>query len=1347
MKFRSTITLTFAFCSAILVVVAYRSSEDQELRKSGAYEGAEFEEEEHEGADEPLKFFQFHREIRMRETESEPGYEVGYRSRALKQARAFARANNIQARTKSNGVLAWTERGPGNVPGRTRALMNIPNENNLMWLAGAATGGIWKTFDGGSTWHERNDNLTALPISSFAATTNGEVIYAGTGELISSGFSAMGDGIFKSVDEGENWSPMGSTQGNPDFAVITRLIVDPEDANTIVATTAGPSSDRSATKSSIMRTNNGGGSWTKVREITGTFDQVVATPGNFQVQYASENGIGTWKSVDGGLTWNLSNTGMSVSGRIELAVSPVNTSRVFASAEGALSGTESDLYVSDDAGDTWSLVDVTFNGDPVDFLGNSPTDADSQGYYDNTILCDPFDERIVYFGGISLFQSTTALASDQVTFYVLDGADTESFLTLIDFGADAAEGKLDLGSQANETQVEIRFGPGKSQQAHRFLVPAGSTSGVPVEDYAYQNMVNVPFEVWDVDNNRQLMASFRDQGRDGQFNLVESSTIELPAETQSREYIYVHNVPYSITPDPGIATNGGHEHALMYNIWPVLTTGATWPPPSPGTFRIAISAINKVAATTITVADGYGNYDSKNIMSQTNAEVGVHVDHHTMISVITEASSKTYKVLLGNDGGVFVSDEDTKPGTTQGSWKFKGYGYNTSQFYGADKKPGADRYIGGLQDNGTRISPSTGSASAVTPYSFALGGDGFEVIWNNQDENKILGSVYFGQIYRSDNGGATWSSSTLGLGSGFPFVTRLDNSKDFPSRVFTVSTEGVYVSNNFGRTWKLTSIPEKFVNTNATALDVEVSRANANIVWAGSGMSDLAGSERKIFVSLDGGTTFNSANNFGVSALGSITKLASHPTEPGTAYVLFSFARGPKIIRTKDLGQSWQDISGFNGNSTSSNGFPDVAVYSLYVRPDNPSILWAGTEVGIMESQDDGETWSLLEDFPKVSVWDMKGQDNQVVIATHGRGIWTASLTELQSNFAYNPEITAHGTAPDKAMALRMHSAMPFDSVAVYVDDLVQKKLFDIPSDSDHDIALDGISPGNRSVYLISYLGGSPYQSKVYSFEHLDLLAVKDSYVTYFGSLNDLTVKNVSLQVFPNLPSASRKNLQSTHPYAINTNHSILLRTPIRINAVLPKLFYADLAIIATNNDSVVVEATRNGLDWIPITPAYDASRNPIWENAYVNNQPGMSTMLFQNEIDLSETFSAGDSLLFRMRMISGSATPGWGWAVDFISIQELPVGTEVLAGTHASVFPNPASHWIDVSYFLKNPAEVRVVIFDLYGRVVLDTTPGFHEAGVNQEHLNINPMASGTYLLQLSAGSERTQTKFIVQR
>jgi hypothetical protein len=65
--------------------------------------------------------------------------------------------------------------------------------------------------------------------------------------------------------------------------------------------------------------------------------------------------------------------------------------------------------------------------------------------------------------------------------------------------------------------------------------------------------------------------------------------------------------------------------------------------------------------------------------------------------------------------------------------------------------------------------------------------------------------------------------------------------------------------------------------------------------------------------------------------------------------------------------------------------------------PDNPNIIWAGTEIGIVESQDNGVTWALLNNFPNVSVWDMKGQDDQIVIATHGRGIWTAKMTSNQN--------------------------------------------------------------------------------------------------------------------------------------------------------------------------------------------------------------------------------------------------------------------------------------------------------------------------------------------------------------
>ena len=70
--------------------------------------------------------------------------------------------------------------------------------------------------------------------------------------------------------------------------------------------------------------------------------------------------------------------------------------------------------------------------------------------------------------------------------------------------------------------VEIRFGPNKSQKAYRFSVPEGSAQGVPHANYSYQDVVEVPFEVWNIsaDPEEQLTVSFRDNNNDGKFNLV-----------------------------------------------------------------------------------------------------------------------------------------------------------------------------------------------------------------------------------------------------------------------------------------------------------------------------------------------------------------------------------------------------------------------------------------------------------------------------------------------------------------------------------------------------------------------------------------------------------------------------------------------------------------------------------------------------------------------------------------------------------------------------------------------------------------------------------------------------------
>ena len=75
--------------------------------------------------------------------------------------------------------------------------------------------------------------------------------------------------------------------------------------------------------------------------------------------------------------------------------------------------------------------------------------------------------------------------------------------------------------------------------------------------------------------------------------------------------------------------------------------------------------------------------------------------------------------------------------------------------------------------------------------------------------------------------------------------------------------------------------------------------------------------------------------------------------------------------------------------------------------PHNTDIMWAGTEVGLVESTDKGVTWNIVQsDLPHVTIWDMKIKDQgQVVIATHGRGVWTATLDDLKS-FVPNPSPT-----------------------------------------------------------------------------------------------------------------------------------------------------------------------------------------------------------------------------------------------------------------------------------------------------------------------------------------------------
>ena len=385
------------------------------------------------------------------------------------------------------------------------------------------------------------------------------------------------------------------------------------------------------------------------------------------------------------------------------------------------------------------------------------------------------------------------------------------------------------------------------------------------------------------------------------------------------------------------------------------------------------------------------NTPTRTTDSEINLDDAAHLDHHVIMPVVVDPSSERFWIFNANDGGVAISKDN---GRYFRELDRNGSGYNTSQFYGIAKEPGSHVYIGGMQDNGTWMSLTDPEANSQ--WEKRLGGDGFETLWHSTNPDLLLGSVQYSSIQKSTDGGYSWYNvpdmpSDRELGQ---FFTTLSNSDKAPDDVYTTKQNGVYYSRNFGDSWRHTPINEFRNCRNST---VRVSKADPSVIWAGCGFIT---EKTSYHLSQDRGRSFSKVsfpNTPGFEG-GYSSGIATHPTEPATAYALFSQHGQPKVLETRDFGESWTDLSGFGSSGESSNGFPDVAVYDLIVMPHAPNTLWAGTEIGLFRSTNRGQKWYYVDDgLPAVAIWRMKVRDDEVILGTHGRGIWTVPVGEIET--------------------------------------------------------------------------------------------------------------------------------------------------------------------------------------------------------------------------------------------------------------------------------------------------------------------------------------------------------------
>ncbi|MGH9481980.1 MAG: WD40/YVTN/BNR-like repeat-containing protein, partial [Terriglobales bacterium] len=284
----------------------------------------------------------------------------------LPLAAQFGRGPAGPQRTTTVPPLKFYYMGPA-AAGRIASAAGVPGDSSTYYL-GAASGGLWKSTDGGHSFLPIFDNQDVAAIGTIAvAPSDPNTVWVGTGEpWVIRPADVIGDGVYKSTDAGATWQHMALVETGR----IARIVVNPRDVNNVFVCAEGRDSGPQAERG-VYRSTDGGANWTKTLFVdanTGcsglsmdAADPSTLIAGTWQVaqrtwQEASGGpGSGVYISHDNGQTWTHLTAGLPHSplGKIDVAIAPSNSQRMYALIQTYDQGS---LWRSDDAGTQWQVA-------------------------------------------------------------------------------------------------------------------------------------------------------------------------------------------------------------------------------------------------------------------------------------------------------------------------------------------------------------------------------------------------------------------------------------------------------------------------------------------------------------------------------------------------------------------------------------------------------------------------------------------------------------------------------------------------------------------------------------------------------------------------------------------------------------------------------------------------------------------------------------------------------------------------------------------------------------------------------------------------------------------------------
>jgi photosystem II stability/assembly factor-like uncharacterized protein len=422
--------------------------------------------------------------------------------------------------------------------------------------------------------------------------------------------------------------------------------------------------------------------------------------------------------------------------------------------------------------------------------------------------------------------------------------------------------------------------------------------------------------------------------------------------------------------------------------------------------------------------------------------VAIHADNHALW--IDPKDNNT--LYIGNDGGTYISRDRAVKWTHVNN-------IVASQFYAVAFDMRKPYWVyGGLQDNGSWGYPTQtirGGSSWYDAYNVG-GGDGFHVQVDPNDWTTLYSESQGGAVSRQDQKYGSGRSIRPRVATGEPplrfnWSTPIALSPHNSTTVY-IGANKLFKSVNRGDSWRAIS-PDLTTNDpnknrpgqnsvspedtgaerHCTIITISESPAKPGLIWVGT-------DDGLIWVTKDDGVNWENVTN-NVPDLPKFTwcsRVTASKYVEGRCYATFDGHRNddfkPYVYVTEDFGKTWSKLD--NGLT---QGDP---AYVIREGLQNPDLLILGSEMSLRISLDRGKNWvRVVNDFPTVAVHDaiIHPRDQDLVIGTHGRGIWTLDISALEQLTAENMAKDVFVPRPQPVYNLGRMSGTPWDGDAVYL--------------------------------------------------------------------------------------------------------------------------------------------------------------------------------------------------------------------------------------------------------------------------------------------------------------------------